>query len=67
MNVQPLGAFIHAEGVEPALLWFMATLETLLGDVGWSTSRVDVFADVKAGASRVRIGRGSYAALGRRR
>ncbi|MBZ5740335.1 hypothetical protein [Nocardioides mangrovi] len=47
VNVQPSAAFIHAAGVESALNWFMGTLEMLLGQVVWSSSRVDVFTDVQ--------------------
>lgn len=47
VNVQPSAAFIHAAGVESAIYWFMGTLEVLLGEVQWSSSRVDVFMDVQ--------------------
>ncbi|MCW2843471.1 MAG: hypothetical protein JWN22_1387 [Nocardioides sp.] len=50
VNVQPSAAFIHAAGIESALNWYMGTLEMVLGDVEWSSSRIDVFMDVQGWA-----------------
>jgi hypothetical protein len=45
VRVQPRASFLHAVGVVPGLAWFTKLVESVLGTVVWTASRVDLFMD----------------------
>jgi hypothetical protein len=45
VHVEPYASFIHSDGIVPALNWFRERIESLLGEVKWTATRADLFAD----------------------